>query len=1104
MTNETVKVKVENMDITSLIKELSNPSRKLNAQSIFSFILGDQDGSLYSSYINGTDGTLWKDAQFKTVTVQDYTTNKYYFIGRISNITFKHNTVMVECEGYAAKMDDKPVSSEIANFIYAEGKIKTVDYDGNADQIELCDTDDLETAFTWDVDQWVTTNGNAILINDSTDVVETVWDASAKTNGTDPYDWDSVVGDFDKTLENDNDEIVCSKSIAEGTTKNYTKTIEFTIDNDTFTDSNDPLTIEVEFDYNIEVTEPDPAVGVVFKNYCDLQIYNEDTASWVTIHETDLYIRQYGDITKKTAKGSVILSEDVLNYIHKTISDYDEINLRFSNYIEYTDAYAVSRTFTLRVDFLSVKIRYQSGTHSPMTALISGNGASYVDCNGYDFDASGVSVDDTFQIGENTTDILKIVFAFADIDIDIDPTFSKFIARNFKGMTPKEVLNAICLIEDAYWFEYYNSNGTCTIYVRKRNNFDYNPIETYYFTNDTIDAEPSGWTINYTPIGGVDCTVTIAETVGDQDMVIDVYEDASDDYITCYKTLETENVREIKFKMRSSDTAKNNTVRIRKSSGTSYIQVRFYEDKISWKGSGDYTEICNAVDNTWYSIHLIINWDALEVTIYVDDVEEDTDDIIAADDFQFFIISSTDAGASHFYIDDIEIYSFISNENYGWDFEVERRANFYSSVRVLGNALKGIDITVADETITSPLQWLVIDESINTQPDAYDVANNMLDRFGSIQASIVITLNQNVEDYLIGSYVYLSLSNPTIAGFYPVRKIDYNLDFPMGLSRITLFCGLGETPSEEHFTEIIKKSLEWAKRAHLNKQNVATMISSLSYNDLTNKPTILDTSDVEAIIDAELVDGQSIDNRIDSLIATAIGTVNELNEMVDVDMTGVAAGDLLEYSAVDGFWHMKSPAEVCGAKADANPLNHDKTIVNDSITDGNTTSAPSENAVFDALALKQNDIVPHARVRRTSNMNINNNTNTVVPWETEDYDNDTMVDIGTYPNRITAKTAGIYLVSAIVRWDNNTTGSRDVFFSKNANGAANNWAALVSTNNSASNCVSNLNAVLVLAANDYIELNLWQNSGGTRSTDVANPETYRQCNMTMTRLGDIS
>jgi hypothetical protein len=65
--------------------------------------------------------------------------------------------------------------------------------------------------------------------------------------------------------------------------------------------------------------------------------------------------------------------------------------------------------------------------------------------------------------------------------------------------------------------------------------------------------------------------------------------------------------------------------------------------------------------------------------------------------------------------------------------------------------------------------------------------------------------------------------------------------------------------------------------------------------------------------------------------------VLSLDELTNVTITGVTNNQLLSYTSATDIWE-------------------NKTIIEDSITDGVTDKAPSQNAVFDALALKPDEL----------------------------------------------------------------------------------------------------------------------------------------------------
>src|SRR5688572_25862554 len=72
-----------------------------------------------------------------------------------------------------------------------------------------------------------------------------------------------------------------------------------------------------------------------------------------------------------------------------------------------------------------------------------------------------------------------------------------------------------------------------------------------------------------------------------------------------------------------------------------------------------------------------------------------------------------------------------------------------------------------------------------------------------------------------------------------------------------------------------------------------------------------------------------------------------------------------------------------------------------------------------------------SRVARTSNQTIATSTSTAISFDSEIYDDGGFWAIGN-PTRLTAPVDGYYEVWACVRWANNATGRRLLFYKKNA------------------------------------------------------------------------
>jgi hypothetical protein len=114
-------------------------------------------------------------------------------------------------------------------------------------------------------------------------------------------------------------------------------------------------------------------------------------------------------------------------------------------------------------------------------------------------------------------------------------------------------------------------------------------------------------------------------------------------------------------------------------------------------------------------------------------------------------------------------------------------------------------------------------------------------------------------------------------------------------------------------------------------------------------------------------------------------------------------------------------------------------------------------------------------VYRNNNQTITNNTNTAISFDTETFDTDGMWAIGD-PTKLVAQLAGKYVITCSARWDGNATGSRVVSVKKNGTTfLSQNGSKDVEGNHV---IVTGSPTIATLAASDYIEIIVFQDSGG--------------------------
>lgn len=126
--------------------------------------------------------------------------------------------------------------------------------------------------------------------------------------------------------------------------------------------------------------------------------------------------------------------------------------------------------------------------------------------------------------------------------------------------------------------------------------------------------------------------------------------------------------------------------------------------------------------------------------------------------------------------------------------------------------------------------------------------------------------------------------------------------------------------------------------------------------------------------------------------------------------------------------------------------------------------------------------VPMVRVEHSVAQSIANNTLTTLSFDTEIFDTDGMHVGGANDDRLTAKTAGIYLITFAVEWESNGAGSRFV-------GVRENGAALIFRDRRTAISATESTTVGLhkMAVDDFVTVDVLQTSGG--ALDVSSNTT---------------
>ncbi|WP_344247954.1 hypothetical protein [Actinocorallia libanotica] len=122
-----------------------------------------------------------------------------------------------------------------------------------------------------------------------------------------------------------------------------------------------------------------------------------------------------------------------------------------------------------------------------------------------------------------------------------------------------------------------------------------------------------------------------------------------------------------------------------------------------------------------------------------------------------------------------------------------------------------------------------------------------------------------------------------------------------------------------------------------------------------------------------------------------------------------------------------------------------------------------------------------ATLRRFTNQTIPNSTMTPLAWTSEDEDTGGGHDNAVNPDRLYVPYTGRYLLSTSIPWADNANGRRSGTFSINDAAIKSNGGS--EHINAATDCVLHFARVLRVAAGDYVNVWVFQTSGGPLDTD---------------------
>lgn len=128
-------------------------------------------------------------------------------------------------------------------------------------------------------------------------------------------------------------------------------------------------------------------------------------------------------------------------------------------------------------------------------------------------------------------------------------------------------------------------------------------------------------------------------------------------------------------------------------------------------------------------------------------------------------------------------------------------------------------------------------------------------------------------------------------------------------------------------------------------------------------------------------------------------------------------------------------------------------------------------------------IPPSCFVYNSVNISVPDSTNTVLTFNSEDWDTDNMHSTSSNTSRLTSKTAGIYLIHANVETAMDSGGSRQLRFRKNGSTY---FANTVKGYAPANTTTLELTSAQKLNVNDYVEVVVWHSNGRALNMNATN------------------
>ena len=906
-----------------------------NAYGICNISLRDLDGALFPTW-NSRDLIEMK-------VTDDSGTPKTLFRGYLMNKKFHAKDLILELAGIGILLYRRSFGSgEIKSYILAQGYPKTLNANTQID-LHKSDNEGGFENFDWVDEQWIKGGKNVgLIIKDNTDgfVSNIYWaseDPIAQAGGA------VQNGDFNSTITFDDDDYYQVKD--ETTTPDLV--ITATMEGDLIAIANKIKEIQIE--YSFKISSYFDFLGGTFNCYLEIK---KDT-EWITIDKI-LYSREFSSTytsgwcqglpnSLKEGSNPFIITEggdatELAKYftLDGGEANYESVELRLrcaGNLlgVNYGHVY---------IDYLRVRVIHHADDVLPIMRQITDSGFTgdvrWVKCSSVaDWTQMGITVDvDAFQIGESTIQIVQDIAGQSGLNIDIIPNETTTGIVRPNGDITKDWLTPVVGSAHLKINEGITDPGTPdgdpmatggadtgesnvisfgsiadVIRVERITVHFYGKEEVGVPDNMTVDINLGGW------IGAV------------QKNMLSTYLWYSADFEDLNGSQADLDGLEVKFTAGTVDA--NNHHYIDEAYCVVHYKRSTWVKFMARKFKGQHCiEALRAVLN-------------LEGAEWCEDYPNNRIKLIKKTDFE-------SSGVS------------ITQTDYDHDWEYEDKCNEVKYIFVWGKTSFNNDARETTNIFAKAVSLIangenskqITDDNIYTVPEAQEIANEQLALLEVKRPSIRIPLDGINEDLEMGTTVNITMVRPAVgAANYPIRMIQRKRFGKTGIKTI-VYAGFGQTKWDEKVLKEIERIGMDARKAltdRLSSTPYDVGIGGVDWGDVGGGQAA-----VEAIIIAELVDGQSIDDAIDTLIATHNALVNpHQTKLDDLENPG---GDK-EFNFANKHLHFKWVAPAAGAHQGAFELEASGAFQNDLVHIHQHTGNPGASKLV-YIEAEDDDVVP--------------------------------------------------------------------------------------------------------------------------------------------------